>query len=67
MGAEFDYFDDTSATNFYIDKNSKFHQNRMILLEIMQKYNFRNYTKEWWHYTDNDNEEEIYYNFKLGD
>lgn len=49
MGAMFDFFGDISYTQS--DKiSNKAHQNRMMLLELMLKHGFKNYSKEWWHY-----------------
>jgi len=50
MGSPFDFFgeiswvEDTSITK-------KQRDNRLLLKEVMLKYNFRNYPKEWWHFT----------------
>lgn len=53
MGTIFDFFDKKSHTNSTeISKKQK--KNRVTLLTIMKKANFRNYSKEWWHYTLND-------------
>ena len=50
MGGFFDFFGEKSWTdNPDITEAQK--QNRSILLTAMEKHNFRNYEKEWWHYT----------------
>ena len=50
MGGFFDYFGEKSWTdNPDITDDQK--QNRSILQAAMEKHNFRNYPKEWWHYT----------------
>ncbi len=50
MGGFFDFFGEKSWTdNPDITETQK--QNRSILLTAMEKHNFRNYEKEWWHYT----------------
>ena len=53
MGTIYDFLDPLSNT-----KNPKIKkellENRMILVNIMQKAGFRNYSKEWWHYTLNN-------------
>ena len=50
MGSEFDLFDPVSHT---INPELKTQQrvNRLLLKTLMEKYGFRNYAKEWWHYT----------------
>jgi len=50
MGSPYDFFGKeswVSNTNLTLKQL----QNRKILQEVMQKYNFRNYPKEWWHFT----------------
>lgn len=50
MGGFFDFFGGKSWTdNPDITEIQK--QNRAILRSAMEKHNFRNYEKEWWHYT----------------
>ena len=50
MGGFFDFFGEKSWTdNPDITATQK--QNRALLLAAMEKHNFRNYEKEWWHYT----------------
>ena len=50
MGGTFDYFGERSHTLFPdITKEQK--ANRQILKEAMEKFGFRNYSSEWWHYT----------------
>lgn len=50
MGGFFDFFGEQSWTD---DPNitAAQKQNRAILRSVMEKYNFRNYPKEWWHFT----------------
>ena len=50
MGSGWDFFGEISwhATN-NISEQQK--ENRNILKEVMLKYGFKLYTKEWWHYT----------------
>jgi D-alanyl-D-alanine dipeptidase len=50
FGTRFDYFSPSSATK-YKDLSYKRMANRALLCTIMEKYGFRNYDKEWWHYT----------------
>ncbi|MCO4755137.1 MAG: M15 family metallopeptidase, partial [Bacteriovoracaceae bacterium] len=49
MGTIFDYFDPKSATNSKVGQLAK--SNRLLLKSIMEAAGFRNYSKEWWHYT----------------
>ncbi len=50
MGTIFDFFSTESFTNS--TKISPLAQkNRKLLKDIMEKYDFENYYKEWWHYT----------------
>lgn len=53
MGVDFDFFGEESAHG-YTKLNSTQKQNRIKLKKIMEKYGFRSYSKEWWHYTYND-------------
>lgn len=50
MGTGYDCFDILSHT-----MNKKIagapHKNRLLLKKAMEKYGFRNYKKEWWHFT----------------
>jgi D-alanyl-D-alanine dipeptidase len=50
MGTPFDYFDTISHTDSP-DISGQQRQNRMILVETMKSAGFRNYRKEWWHFT----------------
>lgn len=53
MGTIYDFLDPLSNTrNPKISKDIL--ANRMILVNIMQEAGFRNYSKEWWHYTLNN-------------
>lgn len=50
MGSPYDYFGEESWVNYNgISKEQKV--NRQLLQNIMLKYGFRNYLKEWWHFT----------------
>lgn len=53
MGTGFDCFHELSHTE---NKNIAFQQrlNRMMLKSLMEKHGFRNFEKEWWHYTLNN-------------
>ena len=63
MGTGFDCFHPLSWT----ESNSigpKQRQNRLMLKSVMEKYGFRNYRKEWWHYTlRNEPFPNTYFNF----
>ncbi|MBU2928509.1 M15 family metallopeptidase [Winogradskyella psychrotolerans] len=50
MGSPFDFFGEASwvAHENLTDKQKK---NRQLLQTVMLKHNFRNYPKEWWHFT----------------
>mgnify|MGYP001276114062 FL=1 len=50
MGTNVDFFGSLSHTD---NKNisDQAQKNRKILKEAMKKYGFKNYPKEWWHYT----------------
>ena len=53
MGTGFDCFDPTSHTE---NRKQPFHvlENRRMLKRLMESAGFRNYEKEWWHYTLKD-------------
>lgn len=56
MGSHFDYFGPPSHTMFVGTysggKVTKKHQeNRLLLKRVMEKYHFKNYENEWWHFT----------------
>lgn len=50
MGTRFDYFDDLSHTD---NKNITPAQakNRQLLKKLMESNGFKNFSKEWWHYS----------------
>lgn len=50
FGTKFDDFTSKANTMYYKGINSEIHSNRMMLVEIMQKYGFTNYSMEWWHF-----------------
>ena len=50
MGTIFDYFGIESHT-FSDDITEKQKSNRLILYELMSQNGFKNYPKEWWHFT----------------
>lgn len=50
MGSSWDYFGERSWTDYQdISKEQK--SNRQLLLSFMSEHGFRNYPKEWWHFT----------------
>lgn len=50
MGSPYDFFGPKSwvASNDITEEQKA---NRALLQSVMLKYNFRNYSKEWWHFT----------------
>ena len=64
MGTPYDFFGRESATNFtgITDKQSS---NRLLLLETMTRNGFKNYSKEWWHYTLKEEPFNDYFNFVI--
>jgi D-alanyl-D-alanine dipeptidase len=50
MGSPYDFFGKQSWVDYDgITEDQK--KNRQLLQRVMLKYNFRNYPKEWWHFT----------------
>ena len=63
MGSEWDYFGVKSWINYdnigYLQK-----ENRKLLQNVMIKYGFKPYSKEWWHFTlENEPFTETYFDF----
>jgi D-alanyl-D-alanine dipeptidase len=50
MGTRFDCFDRLSRTNSTGLGNAQ-QANRALLVDVMRKYGFRNYSGEWWHFS----------------
>ncbi|GAA3626656.1 M15 family metallopeptidase [Flavivirga jejuensis] len=50
MGSVYDFFGQQSWVN-YKDITDKQRANRQLLQTMMLKHGFRNYSKEWWHFT----------------
>ena len=50
MGHPYDFFGRESWIN-HPDLTKTQLENRQLLQRVMLKYNFRNYEKEWWHFT----------------
>lgn len=50
MGSPYDFFGEASWVDYQnITETQK--QNRKLLQTVMLKYDFRNYSQEWWHFT----------------
>ena len=62
MGTIFDYFGIESHT-FFDDICEKQKSNRLILYEIMSNNGFKNYSKEWWHFTLKNEPYQKYFDF----
>jgi zinc D-Ala-D-Ala dipeptidase len=65
MGTGFDCFDGLSHTaNINIGHQQKI--NRLLLKSLMEKHGFRNYDKEWWHFTlKNEPYPDTYFDFVI--
>ncbi len=50
MGSPYDFFGQQSWVN-YEGITVKQKANRQLLQKVMKKHNFRNYAKEWWHFS----------------
>ena len=65
MGSDYDFFGPESWVN-YQNISSKQKINRQLLQSIMIKHGFRNYPKEWWHFTlKNEPFPTTYFNFDI--
>jgi zinc D-Ala-D-Ala dipeptidase len=65
MGTGFDCFDELSHTATS-DIGHKQKINRLLLKTLMDKYGFRNFDKEWWHYTlKNEPYPNTYFDFPI--
>ena len=62
MGTIFDYFGVESHT-FFNDISEKQKSNRLILYKIMSNNGFKNYSKEWWHFTLENEPFKKYFDF----
>ncbi|WP_298236890.1 M15 family metallopeptidase [uncultured Algibacter sp.] len=65
MGSKYDFFGKESWVNFNnISEEQK--ANRKLLQSVMLKFGFRNYPKEWWHFTlKGEPFPNTYYNFPI--
>lgn len=63
MGSPYDFFGEVSWVNYQgITAQQK--ANRELLQTVMIKHGFRNYTKEWWHFTlQNEPFPDTYFDF----
>jgi D-alanyl-D-alanine dipeptidase len=50
MGTSFDCFD-TKANTAASDLTDAERNNRALLIDVMSRHGFKNYDKEWWHFT----------------
>ena len=64
MGTRYDFFGPESSTNFS-NITEKQRSNRVLLLEVMTENGFKNYPKEWWHYTLELEPFNYYFNFVI--
>ena len=62
MGTVFDYFGVKSHT-FFDELSEDQKANRLLLHKIMSHNGFKNYQKEWWHYTLKNEPFQKYFNF----
>ena len=62
MGTVFDYFGVESHT-FFDELSEDQKANRLLLYKIMSHNGFKNYQKEWWHYTLKNEPFQKYFNF----
>ena len=64
MGTLYDFFGPESSTDFS-NITDKQMSNRLLLLKVMTKNNFKNYPMEWWHYTLVPEPFDSYFNFVI--
>lgn len=65
MGSAYDFFGPESWVN-YQNITTEQKENRALLQKIMSKYGFRNYPKEWWHFTlRNEPFPDTYFDFPI--
>jgi D-alanyl-D-alanine dipeptidase len=65
MGTGFDCFSELSSTEHPSIKGKQA-ANRHLLKNVMQKFGFKNYSREWWHYTLKDEDyKEKYFDFNI--
>lgn len=54
MGSPIDEMSERSYPDFYISKNSEYHQLRQLLNDVMLKAGFQRNPREWWHFSYGD-------------
>lgn len=65
MGSDFDFFG-TPSHPFYPNLTSKQRANRMLLRNLMLEAGFKPYSKEWWHFTlENEPFPKTYFDFPI--
>ena len=65
MGSSFDFFGMQSWFNYNLLSDEQ-KSNRLRLREIMVKYGFAFYEKEWWHFTlQNEPFPDVYFDFEV--
>lgn len=65
MGSPYDFFGEASWLDFQ-DISNEQKNNRQLLQTVMLKHGFRNYPKEWWHFTlRNEPFPDTYFNFPV--
>ena len=64
MGTIFDYFGVESHT-FFNNLSKKQKLNRLLLYEAMSNNGFKNYSKEWWHFTLKNEPFQKYFDFPV--
>jgi D-alanyl-D-alanine dipeptidase len=65
MGSPYDFFGEASWVDYQLITEQQ-KANRELLQTIMLKHGFRNYPKEWWHFTlRNEPFPETYFNFPV--
>jgi len=64
MGTIFDYFGVESHT-FFNNLSKKQKLNRLLLYEAMSNNGFKNYSKEWWHFTLENEPFQKYFDFPI--
>tara|TARA_B110000444_G_C18646597_1_gene504052 strand:+ start:60 stop:752 length:693 start_codon:yes stop_codon:yes gene_type:complete len=64
MGSDYDLFDPISHTKTDLI-TSKQQENRFLLKNIMEQFNFLNYELEWWHFSFQSTDTALYYNFPV--
>ena len=52
FGSPFDFFDRRSWTRTHVKPDARAHRN--VLLALMKRHGFINYSREWWHFTFGD-------------